>query len=42
MARQMFDLLKAAKGLDDDFGGEGGDEDEGDDFDDTSGDDDEW
>lgn len=42
MAHQMFDLLKAAKELDDEFGSGGGDEDEGDDFDDTSGDDDEW
>lgn len=42
MAHHMFDLLKAAKELDDGFGGDSGDEDEGDDFDETSGDDDEW
>ena len=42
MVHQMFDLLKAAKGLGDEFGVGEGAEDEGDDFDDTSGEDDEW
>ena len=42
MMRHVFDLLRAAKELGDEFGSDGGDEDEGDDFDDTSGDDDEW
>lgn len=42
MAHRMFDLLKAAKELGDELGGDGGDDEEGDDFDDTSGDDDEW
>lgn len=42
MMHQMFDLLKNAKELGDEFDGGDGNEDEGDDFDDTSGDDDEW
>ena len=42
MTHHMFDLLKAPKELGDEFGSDGGDDDESDDFDDTSGDDDEW
>ena len=39
---QMPDVLKFEKKELDDFGSEGGDDEEGDDFDDDAGDEDEW